>query len=608
VRILGISAYFHDSAVALVEDGRVVAAAQEERFSRVKHDARFPAGALQWLNDDFSVSADTLDAIVFFEKPLIKFERILETAIAVAPRGWRTFAFSMPLWVRDKLFLRRMLRQELRDLWGRDPDPEHLRFSDHHLSHAASAFYPSPFEEAAVLTMDAVGEWSTTSIAVGRGSDLRILKEIHFPHSIGLLYSAFTQYCGFKVNSGEYKLMGLAPYGQPRFADLIRREFLEVRDDGSFWIDPRPLGFLTGLRMTNVHFHRLLGAEPRKEDEPITQFHMDVAASIQVVTEDLVLQLAREARRVTGLPDVCLAGGVALNCVANGRLLREGVFDRIWIQPAAGDAGGALGAALAVWHLESGGPREPSRPDGMQSAALGPEFTDAEAADVLSAAGAVFETLGEEELLSRAAGLLAEGGAIGWCRGRAEFGPRALGNRSILADPRPTTMQRDLNLKVKFREGFRPFAPVVLEERAAEWFDLPVPSPYMLLVAPVADAAQVAGDGVQRHGFERLGEVRSAVPAVTHVDGSARIQTVTERSNPALHGLLRAFDGLTGCPVLVNTSFNIRGEPIVNGPADALRCFMGTDLDALVVGQHLLLKSAQPAHLHRDYRDDYGRD
>ncbi len=611
MRILGISAYFHDSAVALVEDGVVVAAAQEERFSRVKHDARFPTGALSWLVTDHGVTADGLDAVVFFEKPFLKFERILETAIAVAPWGWRSFAFSMPLWVRDKLFLRRMLMEELEDVLGVAYPADRLRFSEHHLSHAASAFYPSPFEEAAVLTMDAVGEWATTSLAVGRGNDLRIVRELHFPHSLGMLYSAFTTYCGFRVNSGEYKLMGLAPYGEPRFADTIRQNLIDLRPDGSFRLDVRHLGFLTGLEMTNRRFHALFGAEPRREDEPITQFHMDVAASIQRVTEEAVLGLARAARRETGLPDLCLAGGVALNCVANGHIVREGIFDRVWVQPAAGDAGGSLGAALALWHREHEGPRRRAANetrDGMSGALLGPEFDDDTIADVLRAAGAVFHALPDDQLLDRAAELLADGGAIGWFRGRAEFGPRALGGRSILADPRPAGMQRDLNLKVKFREGFRPFAPAVLAERASEWFDLHLPSPYMLLVAPVADRVRVPSDGVERSGFERLATPRSTIPAVTHVDDSARVQTVSADTSPDFHALLTRFEWLTGCPVLVNTSFNIRGEPIVNTPHDAWRCFMGTDLDALVVGGHLLLKDEQPAHLRHDYRGEYGRD
>lgn len=608
MKILGISAYFHDSAVAFVEDGIVVAAAQEERFSRVKHDPRFPAGALQWLISEFELQPDSLDAVVFFEKPFLKFERILETAIAVAPRGWKSFAFSMPLWVRDKFFLRRMLREELSDAFGSPVENGLLRFSEHHLSHAASAFYPSPFHEAAILTMDAVGEWATTSIAVGRGNELRIVKELHFPHSLGLLYSAFTHFCGFRVNSGEYKLMGLAPYGEPRFTDLIRKEFLEVRPDGSFWIDPRAFGFLSGLTMTNARFHRIMGAEPRREDEPITQFHMDVAASIQELTEDLVLGLARAAREETGLPDLCLAGGVALNCVANGKLHRAGVFDGIWIQPAAGDAGGAVGAALAFWHLSAQRPREPIFPDAMSGAYLGPDTSNDETAQVLRRSGAIFETLPEEELFNRTARLLADGGAIGWFRGRAEFGPRALGNRSILADPRHPSMQRDLNLKVKFREGFRPFAPVILEHRLKDWFDLDIPSPYMLMVAPTAAGVRVAEPDSREQGFDRLSHPRSTVPAVTHVDDSARIQTVTAESNADLFALLEEFERLTGCPLLVNTSFNIRGEPIVNSPAEALRCFMGTDLDALVIGSNLLLKTAQPSHLAEDYRDSYGRD
>lgn len=600
MKILGLSAFYHDSAAALIDNGRIVAAAQEERFTRRKHDASFPARAIRCCLETAGVEAREIDLVAFYDKPFLKFERLLETYLAFAPRGFRSFRMAMPVWVGEKLFQRRLLLEHLREL---DPGPDwnaRLRFTEHHESHAASAFFPSPFERAAVLTMDGVGEWATTSIAQGAGADLRILKEIHFPHSLGLLYSAFTFYCGFKVNSGEYKLMGLAPYGEPRFADLIREKLIDLREDGSFRLDLDYFNYCTGLTMTHPRFEALFGGPPRGADDPLTQRHMDVAASIQRVTEEAVLRLARHALEVTGETNLCLAGGVALNCVANGLLLREGVAGGLWIQPAAGDAGGALGAALAVHHA-AGGARVPEAGDAMQGSFLGPVFDQADVERRLGAAGAVFEVLGEEALRRRAAGALAEGGVLGWFQGRMEFGPRALGARSILGDPRRPEMQSQLNLKIKYRESFRPFAPAVLAEECAAYFALEEESPYMLLVAPVREERRTALPPHARDltGLDRLKVPRSDIPAVTHVDGSARIQTVDAVRHPAFHALLREFKRQTGCAVLVNTSFNVRGEPIVCTPEDAFACFMNTEMDALAIGNCWLEKTRQDPALGR---------
>ena len=611
--ILGVSAFYHDSAACLIHAGRIVAAAQEERFSRKKHDARFPRHAIQYCLREAGIAPAELAHVVFYEKPFLKFERLLETYLAFAPRGFMSFAAAMPVWIKDKLFQKSMLTRALGEVLGGDPASwrDRLLFSEHHLSHAASAFYPSPFESAAVLTLDGVGEWATASLALGRGRELHTLKEIHFPHSLGLLYSAFTYYLGFKVNSGEYKVMGLAPYGAPGYADLIREKLMRIAADGSFQLDMRYFDFATGLTMTGRRFHALFGGPPRVAESALTQRHMDLAASVQAVTEDIMLRMARHIAAETGEHNLCLAGGVALNCVANGKLLRERCFDRLWIQPAAGDAGGALGAALAVWHLHHGQDRRlPEGRDAMQGAYLGPGFTDSEIEAELRACGAQFHKLSEAELIERVAEALAAGQALGWMQGRMEFGPRALGARSILADPRSPVMQRQLNLKVKYRESFRPFAPSVLGERVGEWFEHDTDSPYMLLVAAVRkDQRRAPSEAEQAlSGIERLKVPRSAVPAVTHVDYSARIQTVHRDTHPRYHALITRFYEKTGCPMLVNTSFNVRGEPIVCTPTDAFKCFMGTELDLLAVGNYLLLKTEQDAGLKENYEERYELD
>ena len=611
MRIVGLSAFYHDSAAALVEDGRVVAAAQEERFTRKKHDSGFPHHALAYCLEAAGIPLESVDYVVFYDKPFLKFERLLETYLAFAPNGFRSFRMAVPLWLREKLFQKRLLHDELKK-FSRDCDwDSKLLFTEHHQSHAASAFFPSPFEEAAVLTMDGVGEWATMSVGLGRGNDLTILKELHFPHSLGLLYSAFTYYTGFKVNSGEYKVMGLAPYGEPKFAQLILDNIIDLKPDGTFWLDQSYFDYCTGLRMTNDKFDRLFGAPARQPDELLIQRHMDLAASIQAVTEEVVLRLTRSLASETGAENLCLAGGVALNCVANGKVLRDGKFKRIWIQPAAGDAGGALGAALAAYHIYKGERREvDNRLDGMNGAYLGPAFDDDDSAGRLAAAGARFARLDDGALIARTAADLADGKALGWFQGRMEFGPRALGNRSIIADGRSRDMQSALNLKVKYRESFRPFAPAVLRSDAAEWFDLDDDSPYMLLVADVVKRRQRSMTAAEQalFGIEKLNVPRSEIPAVTHVDYSARIQTVHAETNPRFHALLSAFKAKTGCPVLVNTSFNVRGEPIVHTPEDAFRCFMGTELDALAVGNLYLVKGDQDPALKRDYKNAFELD
>jgi len=589
MRILGISAFFHDSAAALVEDGRIVAAAQEERFSRRKHDERFPQHAVAYCLGEAGIAAGQLDAVVFYEKPLLKFERLLETALAFAPRGFPAFLRSMPPWLQRKLHLPREID---RGLGGAYSGP--ILFATHHESHAASAFFPSPFDEAAILTIDGVGEWTTASWGVGRGNRIELRQEMRFPHSLGLLYSAFTLYCGFRVNSGEYKLMGLAPYGTPHFRDLILERIVRLHEDGSIWLDQRYFDYCAGLHMTSRALHDLFDGPPRDPETPLTQREMDIAASIQAVTEEVVLRMARHVHARTGMRNLCLAGGVALNCVANGRVLREGPFERLWIQPAAGDAGGALGAALAHWHGHLGNARTPQAGDSQQGSYLGPAATDVEIVQALDRLGAVHHELPEEALCESIAEELAAGRIVGHVWGRAEFGPRALGHRSILGDPRDATMQRRMNVAIKFRESFRPFAPAVLKGRQSEWFDLQAESPYMLLVAPVARQHWRQGDTMGAQGIALLNQVRSAVPAITHVDHSARVQTVDAATSPRFAAILRAFDRRTGCPVLVNTSFNIRGEPIVNDAADAYRCFMFTDMDTLVVGNRLMRKSEQP--------------
>jgi carbamoyltransferase len=593
-RILGISAFYHDSAAALVEDGIIRAAAQEERFSRKKHDARFPAGAVRYCLDAAGASLSDIDHVVFYDKPLLKFERLLETYLAYSPRGLPSFLQAMPVWLKEKLYLRKLLRTEFAAATGSPLPPGKLLFTAHHEAHAAAAFYPSPFPRAAILCMDGVGEWATTSVWTGDGNRLVPEWEIRFPHSLGLLYSAFTYYCGFKVNSGEYKLMGLAPYGEPRYAQRILDHLIDLKPDGTFALDMSYFDFATGLRMTNGKFDALFDGPPRAPESRLDQRHMDLARSIQDVTEEAVLRLARTVARETGMRHLCLGGGVALNCVANGRLLREGIFADLWIQPASGDAGSAVGAALRAWHGYLDQPRVPTVPDAMQGSYLGPAFEPAEVRARLARAGAVLEELPDDALLADTARALASGEVVGWFQGRMEFGPRALGNRSILGDPRNPTMQRTMNLKIKYRESFRPFAPSVQAERAGEYFELDRESPYMLLVAPVQPALrQPAPDGL--FGIEKLMQPRSSLPAITHVDYSARVQTVTPQTNPRYYALLEAFRQLTGCAALINTSFNVRGEPIVGTPEDAYRCFMRTEIDRLVIGNCMLRKSAQPA-------------
>jgi len=605
LRILGISAFYHDSAAALVVDGAITAAAQEERFSRKKHDPRFPAAAARYCLAEAGCDLGQIDHVVFYEKPFLKFERLIETHLALAPQGFASFRRALPIWVKEKLFQKRMLKEALRELPGGDHWNQSLLFTEHHQSHAASAYYPSPFDHAAILTMDGVGEWCTTSIGRGCGTEIELLREIRFPHSLGLLYSAFTYYTGFRVNSGEYKLMGLAPYGEPRYAQTILNQLIDLRDDGSFHLDQRYFDYAGGLKMTSSAFDDLFGGPARDPDQPLTQRHMDLAASIQCVTEQAVINLARSARQITGERDLCLAGGVALNCVANGKLLRSGIFDRVWVQPAAGDAGGALGAALFVWNT-LGAPstaRVAGAEDGMQGSYLGPSYSQPEIEQRLAKIGARFESVDGELVPSLTAEAIEQGKAVGWMQGRMEFGPRALGNRSILGDARSPTMQRLLNLKVKYRESFRPFAPSVLREEVADWFDFDGDSPYMMLCADVHDRkrAPPVRDQIRLFGIDRLNTVRSEIPAVTHVDYSARIQTVDRERNPRYWALISAFKQRTGCPVLVNTSFNVRGEPIVESPEDAFRCFMGTEIERLVVGNCILRKEAQDPTLRRDY-------
>jgi carbamoyltransferase len=609
MRILGISAFYHDSAAALVEDGLIVAAAQEERFTRKKHDASFPKNAVGYCLEAAGTKLSDIDRIAFYDKPFLKFERLLETYIAMAPRGFSSFKMAIPLWLKEKLFQKSLLRKQLKE-FDEQVGSDKLLFTEHHLSHAASAFFPSPFEKAVVLTMDGVGEWATTSAAIGEGNRLEIFQEIHFPHSLGLLYSALTYYTGFKVNSGEYKVMGLAPYGEPKYAKLILDHLVDLKPDGSFRFDMSYFDYCTGLTMTNERFAKLFGAPVRTPDKLLTPFHMDVAASIQAVLDEVVLRLTRSLAQKTGARNLCLAGGVALNCVANGKVLRDGKFDNVWIQPAAGDAGGAVGAALAAYHQFKGNPRKVATTDGMSGAFLGPQFSQSEIERRLSEAGARFEVLSEDAMVETAAKALADQLAIGWFQGRMEFGPRSLGARSILGDPRSPTMQKNLNLKVKYRESFRPFAPAVLREDVADWFELNSDSPYMLIVADVLKDKRRAMSAEEQalFGIDKLNVSRSEIPAVTHIDYSARIQTVSRDTNPKFHRLLAEFKRLTGCPVLVNTSFNVRGEPIVCTPEDAFRCFMGNKLDLLVVGNCVLRKPEQNPALKQDYSSAFELD
>jgi carbamoyltransferase len=602
MRILGISAFYHDAAAALIVNGRIVAAAQEERFTRRKHDPTFPRHAVAYCLAEAGVKLDELDQVVFYDKPFLKFERLVETYVAMAPRGFGSFKTSLPLWLREKLFQKNLLSNELENNLG-GFDKSRLLFSEHHLSHAASAFYPSPFENAVVLTMDGVGEWATTSAAVGKGNHLAIFQEIHFPHSLGLLYSAATYYVGFKVNSGEYKMMGLAPYGEPKFSNLILDHLIDLKPDGSFRLDMSYFDYCTGATMINNRFAELFGEPVRKPDQLLTQFHMDIAASIQAVLEEALLRLTRSLAKQTGSRNLCLAGGVALNCVANGKILRDRHFDNLWIQPAAGDAGGAIGAALAAYYLFNNSSRKPEHGDGMSGSYLGPSFAQDEVERRLSAAGARFVVTSQDEMIEITARGLAEQKAVGWFQGRMEFGPRALGARSILADPRSPSMQKTLNLKVKYRESFRPFAPAILREDVSEWFDHDSDSPYMLMVSEVREdkRRQMTPDERQLFGIDLLNIARSQIPAVTHVDYSARIQTVHRQTNPLFHALLSRFKSQTGCPLLVNTSFNVRGEPIVCTPEDAFRCFMGNELDMLVVGNCVLHKVDQDDRLKSSY-------
>jgi carbamoyltransferase len=606
VNVLGISAFYHDSAAALVQDGRLVAAAQEERFTRVKHDDAFPVNAIRYCLRAGGVAPDGVDAVVYYDKPLTTFVRLLRTYLRVGPAGFASFQQSMPLWLRKKLWIPYLIERGLLELGYERP--KSLLFTEHHESHAASAFFPSPFESAAVLTFDGVGEWATSSIGVGEGNRVTLERQLFFPNSIGLLYSAFTYHCGFRVNSGEYKLMGLAPYGEPRYADRILDELVDLREDGSFRMNMRYFGFLSGLKMTNARFDRLFDGPARAPESEITKREIDLASSIQEVTEEIVLRIARHAASLTGQRDACLAGGVALNCVANGRLQREGPFERIWIQPASGDAGGAIGAALHGWHQITDHPRVVSSEiDGMSGAYLGPDFPDPEIEAYLDANDYPHTTIEEQpERAARIAELIADGKVVGLFTGRMEFGPRALGHRSIIGDPRSPSMQSVMNLKIKYRESFRPFAPAVLAERAEEFFDIGVESPYMMLVAPIQEELRASNGHQSGDLREWVNEIRSSIPAVTHVDYSARLQTVNREQSPEFHAILTAFEALTGCPVLINTSFNVRGEPIVCTPEDAYRCFMRTEMDALVLGSHILDKRAQPEWPEGDeWREDY---
>ena len=608
--VLGISAFYHDSAACILIDGKIIAAAQEERFTRKKHDPSYPYNAVEFVLKFANLRLSEIDYIVFFEKPFLKFERLLETYVAFAPKGFISFAKAMPLWIKEKLFQKNFLFKKLKDHDQDYKSDKNIFFSDHHLSHAASAFFPSPFDEAVVLTADGVGEWATTTVAIGKKNNLEIKKEIHFPHSLGLLYSAFTYYLGFKVNSGEYKVMGLAPYGNPIYVDRIKKLF-DIKADGSFRLDQNYFNYATGLTMTNNKFNNLFGQKPRDSvNEKITQFHMDIAASIQKVTEEIMISLAKSIRKEYGIKNLCLAGGVALNCVANGKILQEKIFDNIWIQPAAGDAGGSLGAALALWYIDQGNKRLVNPNDDMKGSYLGTEFNQDDIEKELKLMGANFEIFKYEELIDKTAELLSTESAIGWFQGRMEFGPRALGSRSILADPRSDKMQKNLNLKVKFRESFRPFAPSILRQDLSEWFDMNVESPYMLLVANINSNKNIEMTNEQKKlfGIDKLNIKRSKIPAVTHVDYSARVQTVTRETNNRYYDLILKFKEKTGCPVLVNTSFNVRGEPIVNSPIDAFNCFMGTELDYLVIGNCILDKNKQNSNLKKDYIEKFELD
>lgn len=609
--ILGISAYYHDSSATLLIDGKIIAAAQEERFTRIKHDHSFPHNAIEFLLKFANIKLSDIDQIIFFEKPFLKFERLLETYLAFAPKGFKSFCKSMPVWLREKLYQKKLITSELKKYDKNFKSKKKIYFSSHHLSHAASAFFPSPFEEAIILTADGVGEWATTTVALGNKSEIKIIKEIHFPHSLGLLYSSFTYFLGFKVNSGEYKMMGLAPYGEPIFREKILKNLVDVKEDGSFHLDQSYFNYATGLTMTNTKFSNLFGANPRiPENENLTQFHMDMAASIQSVTEEIMIKISRSLKKEFNIPNLCLAGGVALNCVANGKILKEKIFDNIWVQPAAGDAGGSLGAALALWYNNKKNIRIINKDDSMNGSYLGPEYSFDEIKKNLEKIGSKYIIFQEDQLLDQVANDLSEGKIIGWFQGRMEFGPRSLGARSILADPRSKNMQKNLNLKIKFRESFRPFAPSVLKEDVQSWFNFNQESPYMLMVATVNKdkVFKMTDEQKKLFGINKLNVSRSEIPAVTHVDYTARIQTVTETRNKIYYKLINKFKAKTGCPVLVNTSFNIRGEPIVNTPEDAFRCFMGTDIDRLIIGNFYLKKSEQPKNLIKNYKNEFNLD
>ena len=611
IKILGISAFYHDSAATIIVDGKIIAAAQEERFTRKKHDFSYPFNAIEFVLNYSNFKLSEIDKIIFYEKPFLKFERLLETHVAMAPKGFVQFSKAMPSWLKEKLFQKKMLLNLLKQHDDTFNNSNKILFSEHHLSHAASAFFPSPFDKSIILTADGVGEWATTTVAIGEKNNLQIKKEIHFPHSLGLLYSAFTYYIGFKVNSGEYKLMGLAPYGEPKYVDLIEQNLIHIKDDGSFRLNQDYFNYTTGLTMTNEKFNKLFGAKPRNsKKDKITQFHMDIAASIQRVTEEIMVKICKSLRQEYDIPNLCLAGGVALNCVANGKILKDKIFDNIWIQPAAGDAGGSLGATLAYWYLELNKEREISNDDNMKGSYLGPSYSNNEIEDILSNLGAKYEVLNDENLIDRTALDLSKGHAIGWFQGRMEFGPRALGCRSILGDPRSSTMQKNLNLKVKYRESFRPFAPSVLREDVSSWFEIENDSPYMLLVANIKKDKQkeMTSEEKKLFGIDKLNIKRSEIPAVTHVDYSARIQTVYKKTNKKYYKLIEKFKDKTGCPVIVNTSFNVRGEPIVNTPKDAFNCFMGTDLDNLAIGNYYLIKKEQNPSLKKNYTKQFELD
>ncbi len=611
MRILGISAFYHDSAAALIEDGKIIAAAQEERFTRKKHDPGFPSESIAYCLKEAGLNISDIDHLVFFEKPFLKFERLLETYLASAPRGFPSFKTAMPVWIKDKLFQKDSLIKLFENFDDAEGIEEKLLFAEHHQSHAASAFFPSPFEEAVVLTMDGVGEWATASVAIGRGNTLTTVREIQFPHSLGLLYSALTYYTGFKVNSGEYKIMGLAPYGEPKYADLIKEHLIDIKDDGSFWLDQSYFNYATGLTMTSKKFDKLFGAPPRTAEQKITQREMDLAASVQAVTEEVMLKMAADLAATYGIPNLCLAGGVALNCVANGKIIRGGSFEKVWVQPAAGDAGGALGAALAAYYVEKDMPRTVNNGmDNMSGSYLGPAYEQSDIEDRLMKSGAKFEVMDEPHLMQETAKCLHDGHAVGWFQGRMEFGPRALGGRSILGDPRNEKMQKTLNLKIKYRESFRPFAPSILASEVGNYFEHESESPYMLVVAPVKEQhrLEISDEDQKLFGIEKLNVPRSTIPAITHVDYSARIQTVHEETNPRYHALISAFKEQTGCPIVVNTSFNVRGEPIVCTPEDAFHCFMGTEMDTLVIGNCILRKPDQDPALAEDYKDKFELD